>query len=70
MSFEADMRRLTGIIEELGRDDVELDRAMTLYQEGVEKLRSANAALSRAEAQVKVLIEGDGGSFELADFRA
>jgi exodeoxyribonuclease VII small subunit len=70
MSFEADLDRLAAIIAELGREDVELDRALALFEEGIERLRTATGELSRAEARVQQLIEQADGEFGLADFRA
>ncbi|MBX6332418.1 MAG: exodeoxyribonuclease VII small subunit [Gemmatimonadaceae bacterium] len=67
MSYETDLARIEAIVAELERDDLELDRALTLFEEGVERLRSAAAALNRAEGQVRLLVEHADGSFELAD---
>ena len=68
MSYEEDLGRLEAIVAELGRDDVALDRALALFEEGVERLRSASKALERVEAQVRVLIERADGTFELGPF--
>ncbi|MGH7647061.1 MAG: exodeoxyribonuclease VII small subunit [Gemmatimonadaceae bacterium] len=68
MSYEEDMARIETIVAELGRDDVALDRALALFEEGVQRLRSASTALERAEAQVRVLIQRADGTFELGHF--
>ncbi len=68
MSYEEDLSRIEAIVAELGKDDVALDRALALFEEGVERLRSASKALERAEAQVRVLIERTNGTFELGHF--
>lgn len=65
MSFEATLTRLQEIVDELEHDELELDRALTLFEEGVSRLRDASADLSRAEAQVKLLVEKTDGTFEL-----
>ena len=65
MSFEATLTRLQEIVDELEHDELELDRALTLFEEGVSRLRDASADLSRAEAQVKLLVERTDGTFEL-----
>jgi exodeoxyribonuclease VII small subunit len=67
VSYEEDLARIESIVAELERDDVALDRALALFEEGVERLRSAAQALERAEGQVRLLVERDDGSFELAD---
>jgi exonuclease VII small subunit len=48
---------------------VELSRALALFEEGVERLRSATGELSRAEAQVQRLVERADGTFELDPLR-
>lgn len=67
MSYEEDLARIESIVSELERDDIELDRALALFEEGVERLRSASKALERVEGQVRLLVERSDGSFELAD---
>jgi exodeoxyribonuclease VII small subunit len=67
VSYEEDLARIEQIVAELERDDVELERALALFEEGVERLRSAARTLERAEGQVRLLVERGDGSFELAD---
>lgn len=67
MSYEDDLARIETIVSELERDDLELEGALALFEEGVERLRSAAAALARAESKVRVLVENVDGSFDLAD---
>ena len=68
MTFEQRLARLEAIVAELEGEDVELARALKLFEEGVECLRTAGADLSQAEAQVKSLVERADGSFELPEF--
>ena len=70
MSYEKDLARIEEIVAELDRDDLELDHALKLFEEGVERLRAAAQALSKAEGQVRLLIEQADGSFELDDFES
>ncbi len=67
VSYEEDLTRIERIVEELERDDLELERALALFEEGVERLRSASRALERAEGRVRLLVERSDGGFELAD---
>ncbi|HJU90253.1 MAG TPA: exodeoxyribonuclease VII small subunit [Gemmatimonadaceae bacterium] len=67
MSFEQDVDRLDEIVSELGREDLDLERALALFQEGIERLRTANASLNALEAQVKVLVEKPDGTFALKE---
>lgn len=65
MSFESDLARIEEIVAQLDSDQLELDRALTLFEEGIERLRTAAAALSVAEGKVKLLVERSDGGFVL-----
>ncbi len=67
MTFEESLARLEAIVRELESQNLPLERALTLFQEGVERLRDASSELGRADASVKRLVEGPEGGFELAD---
>ena len=54
----------------LERSEVPLDDALRLFEEGIERLRAASAALMQAEARVRKLIEESDGGFTLADFES
>jgi exodeoxyribonuclease VII small subunit len=66
-SVEEQLRRLEEIVEQLAGDGVELDAALALFEEGVGRLRAVTERLSRAEAQVKMLVEESDGEFSLED---
>jgi exodeoxyribonuclease VII small subunit len=70
MSYEADLARIENIVGELERSEIPLDDALRLFEEGVERLRTASAALVQAEARVRKLIEDNDGGFTLADFES
>ncbi len=67
MSFESALRRLEEIVAELEGEPLELARALTLFEEGVECLRGAAGELGKAEAQVQRLVEKADGTFDVAD---
>jgi exodeoxyribonuclease VII small subunit len=67
MTFEESLARLEEIVAELEGEPVALDRALALFEEGIEKLRSASQALARADAGVKRLTETADGLFALDD---
>jgi len=69
MSFEKNLSRLEEIVAELESDELELDGALRLFEEGIERLREASADLSRAESRVATLVEQSDGAFELRDRR-
>lgn len=68
MAYEQDIQRLEQIIAALDRRDLDLDEALRLFEEGVERLRAASSALGAAEASVRQLVEQADGSLGLADF--
>ena len=70
MSYEDDIARIETIVAELERSEVPLDDALRLFEEGIERLRAASAALVQAEARVRKLIEESDGGFTLADFES
>lgn len=70
MSFEKNLIRLEEIVAELESDELELDGALRLFEEGIERLREASADLARAESRVALLVEQSDGAFELRDRRS
>ncbi len=68
MNFEKSVGRLEAIVRELDRDELDLDGALALFEEGITHLRVASAALTKAEARVQQLVEAADGTFSLAEF--
>lgn len=52
MSFEASVERLEEIVHTLEHEELTLDRALALFEEGIVRLREASTALARTEAAV------------------
>ena len=69
MTFETQLQRLEQIVAELESDEIELDRALALFEEGIKHLRAATDALAQTEERVQRLVERADGSFEVTDFR-
>jgi len=67
--FGAELARLEEIVRRLEGEDLDLDDALQLFEDGVERLRRARAELAAAEARVRqVLAERGGGlRFESLD---
>jgi exodeoxyribonuclease VII small subunit len=60
-SLEEDLGRLDAIVRALEAEDLDLDRALALFEEGIERLRTARARLSEAGLRLRQLREtGDG----------
>ena len=56
--LETRLKRLETILGRLESDEVELDQALTLFEEGVLLVREAERILSQAEARVDELLSG------------
>lgn len=69
MSFEQRLRRLEEIVGELESEQIDLERALSLFEEGVACLRVATEELGRMEARVQRLVEKTDGTFEVIDVR-
>lgn len=67
MNFEERLARLERIASELEGDEVELARALALFEEGVEHLRLASAELADAEAKLEQLVERADGTLGVTD---
>lgn len=59
--LEAQLQRLDQIVTALERDDLELDEALKLFEEGIGHLRAAQAILNTAELRIERLIENAAG---------
>jgi exodeoxyribonuclease VII small subunit len=66
-TFEEAVHRLEEIVDQLESGDVALDRAMTLYEEGVELSKFCTAKLAQAERVLKKLTKDADGKFSLED---
>jgi exodeoxyribonuclease VII small subunit len=62
-----ELARLEEIVRRLEADDVDLDAALTLFEEGVARLRSARERLAAAELKVQAVLEEAGGDIRLTD---
>ena len=69
MTFEASMARLEAIASRLEDDELDLDTALALFEEGVAELRAASAFLTQAETRLKQLNEDADGLFRIDDLR-
>jgi len=67
VTFEQRIARLEEIAGQLEGQRLELDRALALFEEGIETLRAAAQELATAEAKVQRLVERADGSFDGGD---
>ena len=59
--LEQRLERLEAIVERLERDDLELEEALALFEEGIGHVREASGILERTQLRVeKLVVEMDG----------
>jgi exodeoxyribonuclease VII small subunit len=61
-ALEASLDRLDAIAVALERDDLELEQALALFEEGIAHLRGAERILRDAELRVERLLAGQDGT--------
>jgi len=59
--LEARLARLEEIVAALEREDIDLDEALKLFEEGITHLRAAQSVLNTAELRIERLIENAAG---------
>lgn len=54
------LERLEAIVRKLESEDLSLDDALSLFEEGVERLRAAREQLKQTELKVRKVLELEG----------
>jgi len=67
MNLADDLARLEEIVRKLEGNELDLDAALALFEEGVARLRAARERLAVAELKVQTVLEETGGDIRLAD---
>jgi len=70
MTFEQALARLEEIVSRIETGDAGLEESLRLFEEGVALARLCRAQLDRAEARIRVLVEGPGGELLEHEFTA
>lgn len=65
--LSAELARLEEIVRKLESDDAELDDALALFEEGVQRLRAARERLAEAELKVQAVLEQADGTLRTSD---
>jgi len=66
-SLQDDLKRLEEIVRGLEAEDLDLDKAIALFEEGVKRLRTAREQLGAVEQRVQKVLEQAGGDLTLTD---
>jgi exodeoxyribonuclease VII small subunit len=65
--FSQDLERLEQIVRRLEAEELDLDEALRLFEEGVQRLRAARERLGAAELRVRQVIADQAGKLRLED---
>lgn len=66
-AFSQDLERLEEIVRRLEAEELDLDEALRLFEEGVQRLRAARERLGAAELRVRQVIAEQAGKLRLED---
>jgi len=61
------IKRLENIVQELEKQDIDLEKALALYEEGIHLSRICSKKINEAERKIQILKNGDKLSDELTE---
>ena len=67
VSLGRELEQLEEIVRRLEAEDVDLDEALALFEEGVRRLRAARDRLAQAELKVQSVMESAAGDLTACD---
>ena len=68
LTFEQALRRLEEIVEALETEDLDLDKSLKFFEEGVHLSRHCNQQLHAAEKRIDMLLSKADGTIEAEPF--
>lgn len=69
ITFEAAIKRLEEIVQELESGDIEIEKALTLFEEGTRLSKICAQKLTKIEKRVEILKKGEKGEDVLELFQ-
>ncbi len=66
-SFEASLKRLETIVDEMENSQLDIDKAMKLFEEGDSLVNQCSAKLDETKKKIEILVEKNG-KFEKEKF--
>ena len=67
-SFEQGLGRLEELVDQLEEGELDLDRSLAVFEEGVKLSRELNRKLDEAEKKLELLLKDEDGSPLVRDF--
>ena len=68
-SFEKNFKKLEEIVEKLEDEEISIDQALSLYEEGIKLSKLCIKKLEDARQKVEILSKDTDGNFKLKDFK-
>ena len=65
--FEEHLTQLETVVERLEKGDLSLDESVRLFEKGMKLSQACKTELEQAEGRVQVLVEGKGGTMQVAE---
>jgi exodeoxyribonuclease VII small subunit len=65
--FEEHLTQLETVVERLEKGDLTLDESVRLFEKGMKLSQACKTELEQAEGRVQVLVEGKGGTMQVAE---
>lgn len=66
-TFETSLKRLEVIVDEMENSQLDIDKAMKLFEEGVSLVNQCSAKLDETKKKIEILVEKNG-KFEKEKF--
>jgi exodeoxyribonuclease VII small subunit len=66
-AFREELERLEALVRQLEDDEIDLDKALELFEEGVTRLKRARTLLKESELTVKRVLEEADGTIQTRD---
>lgn len=66
-SFREELTRLEAIVRQLEANELDLDKALELFEEGVRRLKVARELLQESDLKVKHVLEAADGTLRTRD---
>lgn len=68
IKFEKALGRLEEIVEELEKGEIELEKSLEIFEEGIKMTRLCSKKLEEAEKKIELLTKGQKGEFKTQPF--
>jgi exodeoxyribonuclease VII small subunit len=68
-NFETSLKRLEQIVNEMENAELDIDKSMKLFEEGIVLVKECSTKLNEAKKKIEILIEKDG-KMQKTDFES